>query len=323
MSETEVKTKPEPAGSDSHVPGSFQQILKLTRAQFQEYLASRRFVILLGIVAMIGLIITAVVGAFHDRAFLHALVSSPLAFYGSFWGGAASFVIVLSAVFFGGDAIAGEFQNKTGYFLMGLPIRRTTIYVGKYIAALLASICVLFVFFLIILANGVYYFGGDALPWQFGPSLLLSIIYLVAVLSTTFLFSSLFKTSAYGFVLTAILFIIGFSLLQDVVQSILDYQPWMVISYASSAIGGVFGTATDPCTGAVINTINWGLNGIYGIPGGPAARAGCPTTGGPREALLSGPTWTPGIAEAVVIMVGYFVITSIVGLLSFEREEFA
>jgi hypothetical protein len=33
--------------------------------------------------------------------------------------------------------------------------------------------------------------------------------------------------------------------------------------------------------------------------------------------------YTPTIAEGVAIMLGYFVLTSLVGLLLFEREEFA
>ena len=302
MSETEVETKPEPAGSHSHVPGSFQQILKLTRAQFQEYLSSRRFVILLGIVAMIGLIITVVIGAFHDRAFLQALVSSPLAFYGSFWGGAASFVIVLSAVFFGGDAIAGEFQNKTGYFLMGLPIRRATVYIGKYIAALMASFSVMVLFLVIALLNGAYYFGGNAFPWQIGPSFLLAVMYLFAVLGTTFLFSSLFKTSAYGFVLTAILFLFGFTILQDLVQALVKMEPWMVISYASSAIGDVFAP-----------TVNWGLTGTITHTVVPVGRGG----------TITNTSYTAGVEEGIAIMLAYFLLTGLVGLLWFEREEFA
>jgi ABC-2 type transport system permease protein len=122
------------------VPPSVEQIVKLTRYQLREYLRSRRFVILTVLIAVIGVIVTAVVAYFRG-----SLVSNNLAFYASFWGGGANVVIVLSAVFFGGDAIAGEFQNKTGYFLMGLPIRRATVYIGKYIAAFAASLAVLLV----------------------------------------------------------------------------------------------------------------------------------------------------------------------------------
>jgi ABC-2 type transport system permease protein len=294
---SEVRAVPEGLGAAPRlrVPGSMDQVLKLTRYQLREYLRSRRFGVLVLIVAGIGAIVTAVVAHFHST-----LISDSLAFYSSFWAGGATAVIVLAAVFFGGDAIAGEFQNKTGYFLMGLPIRRSTVYVGKYIAAFLASVGVLALYLAILVGNGAYYFGTGALPWQLGVSLLLAIVYLLAVLGATFLFSSLFKTSAYGFVLTAILFLFGFTLLQDLVASLVKIEPWMVISYANGIIGSVFAPG-----------IPWGLFG---------------TSAEVREAF--GPVrsttlvYTPGVAEGVVIMIGYFVLTALAGLYLFEREEF-
>ncbi len=284
-----------PAGR-LHVPQSGQQVTKLARYQFREYLRSRRFVALAGIVVAIGVIVTAIVAHFRG-----GLVASNLAFYGSFWGGGSPFVAVLAAVFFGGDAIAGEFQNKTGYFLMGLPLRRGTVYVGKFIAAYLAGVAMMLLFLVILVLNGVYYFGGSAFPWQLGISFVLALVYLSAVLGATFFFSSLFKTSAYGFVLTALLFIIGFTLLQDVVTGLVKIEPWMLISYADSAIGTIFASP-----------VNWGLSGTITTSSMMVGRMHIVTT-----------TYTAGIAEGVVIMIVYLLLAAIGGLLLFEREEFS
>jgi ABC-2 type transport system permease protein len=278
------------------VPATMSQVGKLTRYQLREYLRSQRFVALGAIVLILGVILTAVVGYYRGL-----VISTSDAFYGSFWGGGVFLVIVLAAVFFGGDAIAGEFQNKTGYFLMGLPIRRATVYVGKFIAAYLASVAMLLLYLAILLANGVYYFGAGSVPWQLGLSLVLALVYLGAVMGTTFLFSSLFKTSAYGFVLTAILFLFGFTLIGDLVTGLVKIEPWMVISYAESTIGGVFGSG-----------ISWGFAGT---------ETTVTTMIGPHRSVTS-TTWTPGIGEGIVIMLAYLVITAIVGLWLFEREEF-
>jgi len=273
------------------VPASLEQVPKLARYQLREYLRSLRFVALLGIVVAIGAILTAIVAHFRGE-----VISTSLAFYGSFWGGGVDLVIVLAAVFFGGDAIAGEFQNKTGYFLMGLPVRRATVYVGKYIAAYLASTAMLLVFLAILVLNGGYYFGTGLFPWQLGLSLLLAVVYLASVLGFTFLISSLFKTSAYGFVLTVILFLFGFSILESLITGLVKIEPWMIISYAESTIGNVFSS-----------TANWGLTGTV-------------TTvhlGG-----LSETTYTAGITEGILIMIVYFVAAAAAGLALFEREEF-
>jgi len=278
------------------VPTTMSQVGKLTRYQFREYLRSQRFLALSAIVLVLGVILTIVVG--HYRGLV---ISTSDAFYGSFWGGGVFLVIVLAAVFFGGDAIAGEFQNKTGYFLMGLPIRRATVYVGKFIAAYIASVAMLLLYLAILLLNGVYYFGSDAIPWQLGLSLVLALVYLGAVMGTTFLFSSLFKTSAYGFVLTAILFLFGFTLIQDLVVDLVKIEPWMVISYAEGTIGSVFG-----------GSVPWGFTGTATTIVTPI---------GPNRSVTS-TVWTPGVGEGIVIMLAYLVITAVVGLWLFEREEF-
>ena len=280
-----------PVTSRLHVPESFPQIFKLTRYQLREYLRSRRFVALLAIVVVLGVILTVVVAHYRGQ-----IISTNLAFYGSFWGGGVDLIIILAAVFFGGDAIAGEFQNKTGYFLMGLPIRRSTVYVGKFIAAYLASVAMLLFFLAILLLNGVYHFGTGLLPWQLGLSLVLALVYLLSVLGATFLFSSLFKTSAYGFVLTAILFLFGFTILQEVVTGLVNIEPWMVISYAESTIGSVFSAS-----------VNWSLHGQL------------VTMGFGRFQTSS---YQAGIWEGIVIMIAYFIVTAVAGLLLFEREEF-
>jgi len=282
-----VAGRPQPP----YVGTSVEQVLKLARYQFRDYLRSRRYVLMMAIVGIIGAILTAVLAYFRPAG----LIDTSSAFYGTFWGGGASIVIVFAGVIFGGDAIAGEFQNKTGYFLMGLPIRRATIYVGKYLAALAASLTAMAVFLLILLANGVYYLGADAFPWQLGASFLLAIVYLFALLGTTFLFSSMFKTSAYATLVVAILFLFGFSILQELVVVLGKIEPWFVISYASSILGTIF---DNPYPAHITHTPGFG-------PGSPMVT-----------------TYTPTIVEGIAIMLGYFVITAVLGLVLFEREEF-
>ena len=267
-----------------------EQVFKLARYQFRDYLRSRRYVLMMAIVAIIGAILTAVLAYFRPRASSTAPPVLRIVL-----GRRGDLVIVFAGVIFGGDAIAGEFQNKTGYFLMGLPIRRSTIYIGKYLAAFAASLTAMVVFLVILLANGAYYLGGNALPWQLGASFLLAVAYLLALLGTTFLFSSMFKTSAYATLVVAILFLFGFSILQELVVVLAKIEPWMVISYADSVIGTIFD-----------NPYPAHIQHVAGFT--------------PRSPSMT--VYTPTIAEGVAIMLAYFVITSLLGLLLFEREEF-
>ncbi|HTT25916.1 MAG TPA: ABC transporter permease [Thermoplasmata archaeon] len=275
---------------------SVEQVFRLARYQLRDYLRSRRYLLMMALVGIIGLILTAVVGYFRPAAFL----GTPLDFYTTMWGSGVTVVIIFAGVIFGGDAIAGEFQNKTGYFLMGLPLRRSVIYIGKYIAALVASFSAIVVFLVILLANGLFYFGANALPWQLGPSFLLATIYLLALLGATFLFSSMFKTSTYATLVVAVLFLFGFTLLQDLVEGLAHVTPWFIISYADTTIGAVLSTTCANQPGA--HTCS--------TPG-PGGRT--------FETMVNNPT----IPQGVLIMLGYFVVTAILGLVIFEREEFS
>src|SRR5438445_9915126 len=194
------------------LPSSVSQVGTITKYELLNYFRSRRFFVLLIIGVIIGALLTALVGYYRPSGFL----SSPLDFYSNWWAGSITFVIILSGIFYGGDAISGEFQNKTGYFLVANPLRRSSIYIGKWLGALIASVIMLLVFTAITVGNGIYYFGLN-IPYQLWESLLFSILYLVAVLGFTFFFSSLFKTTSMSILVTAILFLFAFTLIQALV----------------------------------------------------------------------------------------------------------
>src|ERR1700724_2465535 len=140
----------------NNVPNSIAQVGVTVRYTFLDYLRSRRFVILLAIMLLISAILTGVVGYYRPASFVG---SGPLSFYASWWSLSITFVVILSGIFFGGDAISGEFQNKTGYFTLPNPIRRSSVDVGKWISAFIAASIVLFIFTAITVANEAYYFG--------------------------------------------------------------------------------------------------------------------------------------------------------------------
>src|SRR6266699_3648611 len=188
------------------LPTSITQVGTITKYELLNYFRSRRFFVLLIIGIVISAIFTAVVG-YYGIAYLN--LTSALGFYSFWWGNSITLVVILSGIFFGGDAISGEFQNKTGYFLVGNPLRRSSIYIGKWIAALTASLIIFAIYAAIAVGNGIYYFGD---------SLVFSVLYLIAVLGFTFFFSSLFKSSSMSILVTAILFLFAFSLIELIVS---------------------------------------------------------------------------------------------------------
>ena len=258
----------------------------ITKYELVNYFRSRRFFVLLIIGLTISGLLTALVGYYRPSSFL----ASPLNFYSSWWAGSITFVIILSGIFYGGDAISGEFQNKTGYFLVANPLRRSSIYIGKWLGALTASIVMLGVFAAITIGNGIYYFGLN-IPNQLWESLLFAVLYLIAVLGFTFFFSSLFKSTSMSILVTAILFLFAFTLIQTLVERLVKIEAWFLITYGAQIITNVL---TDPY---------------------PTTQ----TQGFGRDAFTS---YAVTIPEGIAILLAYFVVTAVLGLFLFERREF-
>jgi ABC-2 type transport system permease protein len=276
--------------SANRVPSSLTQIGITMKYTFIDYFRSRRFFILLTITLIISAILTVLVGYYRPPSF----ISDALAFYSSWWGRSATFVIILSGIFFGGDAISGEFQNKTGYFGIPNPIRRSSIYVGKWLSAFIAATIIFAIFATITVGNGLYYFGANV-PIQFGESLLYAWFYLAAVMGFTFFFSSLFKSSSMSILVTAILFLFVFSLIQEIVASLVNIEPWFIITYGAGVIGNIL---TVPYPKPIV-TQTFGAQG--------------------RITLT---TYNATVPEGLAIIALYFIVTAAIGLLLFERKEF-
>jgi len=259
---------------------------------FIDYFRSRRFFILLIITLLISALLTFLVGYYRPADFL----LSDLSFYSGWWGRAVPFVIVLSGIFFGGDAISGEFQNKTGYFGVPNPIRRSSIYVGKWLAAFIAATVILVLFTAITVANGMYYFPLNV-PYQFGLSVLFAWFYLAAVLGFTFFFSSLFKSSSISILVTAILFLFAFTLIEGLVSDLVRVEPWFIITYGGQIIQNIL-ASTYP------------------------ARFPPPVTQKFDGRTITTTSFNAQVPEGLIIIAVYFIVTSILGLILFERKEF-
>jgi ABC-2 type transport system permease protein len=275
------------APSANTVPDSITQVGVVMRYTFLDYFRSRRFYILLIVGLVISGALTAVVAHYRPAAFL----TTALGFYGQWWGASINFVLVLSAIFFGGDAISGEFQNKTGYFTIPNPIRRSSVYVGKFLSAFLAASVILLIFTAITVGNQLYYFPAGV-PYRFLESLLFSWFYLAAALGFAFFFSALFKSSSISILVSVILLLFGFNIIQTLVYDIAQMEPWFVLTYGQGIISNVL---SDPYP-AHVATATFGR--------------------------FSFTSYNATIPEGLAIIGAYFVVTSAAGLLLFERKEF-
>jgi ABC-type transport system involved in multi-copper enzyme maturation permease subunit len=271
------------------LPNDFTQLTRVTKYELLNYIRSLRFTILLIITVIILGALTGITAYYRPPA----LLVSGLAFYGTWWT-VITFLIALCAALFGGDAISGEFQNKTGYFLFGHPVRRSSVFFGKMAAAFLASAAIISFYAVITIANGWYYTGPP--PIQFSESVAFALVFVVGALGFTFMFSSLFKSGAMSIIVTLVLLLFGFAIIDELVTAVAHYEPWFSIVYADGIISNVLTVPFPPHHTSM----------VVGM--------------GRFHIVLT--TFNATIPEGIAIMLIYAVLGAIAGYALFRAEDF-
>ena len=273
------------APANNTVPSPLAQAVTQFEYEFLNYLRSKRFYILLAITATIGLAISGALYYYRPPAYL----SSPLAFYSVWWGSVASLFVILSGIFYGADAISTEFQNKTSYYLLPNPVNRSSVYLGKFLAAFVASAITVAVFAAITVADASIYFGAN-IPTEFAEAFLFTIIYILPMLGVSFFFSSVFKNNSYSILVSVMVLWIGFSYLLPLIVTLTGSEPWYLLSYGGQIIGNVVRPSGYPAHVTV---------------------AGGITT-----------SYATTVPEGLAIMLGYLIVFVILGLVLFEHKDF-
>lgn len=117
-----------------------------------------------------------------------------------------TFLVIICATFFGADAIVSEYQNRTGYLIFPNPVRRSTLFFGKYAASMTAGIMVMLLFYAAIILLSYVTFGD--LADGFGLSFALAVEFLAAAVAIAYLISSILKGSTGALVLTFFMFLL-------------------------------------------------------------------------------------------------------------------
>ncbi len=159
-----------------------------------------------------------------------------------------SFLIIISGAMFTGDAISGEFEKKTGLLLFPTPQRRVSIFAGKYLAALAATLLVISVYYTVVTVQIIGLFGAGDIPGELAKSYLVAVLYSCSAVSIIYFFSSVFKkiivsTLIGFFFLLMILPILSMLMMQ------LNVEPWFIVTYPAGLITDVLGATSIGTSG--------------------------------------------------------------------------
>ena len=156
--------------------------------------------------------------------------------------GFITLLIIISGAIFAGDAISSEFEKKTGLLLFPTPQRRTSIFVGKYIAAIISVWLVVSLYYLITMLEIVQIYSMGGISIELAKSFLIALLYAASVISIIYFFSSILKRT-----ITSTL--IGFFTLMMIlpiistVLSAVDVDPWFLVTHSANLIADVLGTS--------------------------------------------------------------------------------
>ncbi len=207
-----------------------------------------------------------------------------------FAAGTLAFVnllILISGAIFTGDSISGEFENKTGLLLFPTPQRKSSIFIGKYFASIIATWFIVSLYYLITILEMISIYDISGISMEIAQSFLIALLYSTSVVSIVFFFSSIMKKT-----ITSTL--IGFFLLLMILPIITgvlifaEVNPWFIITHNEILI-------TE-----VLANINQGF--------------------GPGQGFSLN-LFTPDLWNGIGVMSAYTVILFIVGIITAVRRK--
>lgn len=237
-----------------------------------------------GLAITLGAILLGVISASSALDFSYVIVDL----------GQVSLFALIAGVFFSGDSISSEFEQKTGYLMFANPIKRTSFLLGKYLAACIACVLVISMPYLIISVGVLAIFG--VLPSELLLSYLFAVLYACSVSALTFVFSALFKGSMGASVLPFLLMFFVFPIISAVAM-FGNFEPFIFLNYGSQIIFNVLLNPYPP------NKMS--------IPFGSAGISFTLTE------------YFAGIAEGIIIMVSYLIVSLILSTILIRRRQMA
>jgi len=268
--------------------GDFRHVLLSTSLEIRKHLRRRRIIITATLAILLPIIFyvipLAFSGGFAETA--DAFASTNLAFI--------NLLIIISAAIFAGDAISGEFESRTGLLLFPTPQRRNSIFVGKFLAALLATWASISLYYLVTSLEIISIYGPADLSTELAKSFLLALIYGASVVSLIYFFSSVLRRTITSTLLGFFLLMMILPIVSTVLSAV-DVDPWFIVTHSAGLITDVFN-----------------LPNAFGF--GPGQEAG-------RGGNLM--TFSPEFYLGIAVMAAYAIIPFLAGLGIANRKQMA
>jgi len=269
------------------LPSDLSQVRTVVKYDILKHLRSRR---LLGMLAVEGVLLALI------AALLLGEPAQPFNTTMGTFAGLASTLIIIAATLFAGDAIVSEFQGRTGYLLFPNPVKRSSLFVGKFLSVALAMALVVLIYYGVAIAFSAA-ISSDLEHLDLAlMSLGLALLYAIAAGGLGMLISSIMKGGTGAIILTFfMLFLILPSV--DSIFTLVSTPPTPSLTFAAGAINAVMSVPYPPETVMQSFPIEGTTFTLY--------------------------VHTPPLAVAAVVMAAWTVATLALAYLLFRRREMA
>ncbi len=268
-----------------------EQFVTAVVYQLRSYVRTWRF---LGLLLFVGGISAVVLGlrVYEGVGAVRAAFPTASSFLAGYLGNVSSAVII-SAAFLGGDALAVDLAGGPGYLMLTLPVRRRTLFAGRYVAAALTVTAVALVYYAFALAGSVGFY--DQVPPAFLVSLGAALLFGLSVLAVAFFFSSFFKSPSVAIIASLLILILGFPIV-TAISAFAGGEPWYSLDYGSGIISNVLVSNFEHQKTLVVG-------------------------GGPGGVTFTLHQWSPYLWEGVVILAAYLAVFLVLTFVLYHYRE--
>lgn len=243
-----------------------RQVLVIGGNEMRKFFRGRK-ILLLVILAALFLTINIVLTALYSDLMFNPSPSNLAREFGiisiitlhSLW---VPFISLLGAVLFASYAIVSEFEERTYLLLFTRPVKKTTIFVGKFLASYLVTLFVVLLYYGIGILHSLI-LGGDAgvIDSSVLASIGLTMAYIFAVSGLAMLFSCISKKGSISALMTFFLVSMVPTMMTIILMlAVPGGNHWYILDKASESITLIMdATVTVLVSQPLIALFIWGI----------------------------------------------------------------
>ncbi len=233
------------------VAEDIRQAFVVSRYEQIKYFSGLKMLIY-GVIVAAVLILLAVSQIIFMRDSTHEQITS-------LYVGFTALLALLGATLFASTTLSSEFEERTALILFTKPIRKSSIFLGKFLTSFMINVVIMAVYYIAVAILSLV-LSGEVSPHLF-ESYGYLVMYIFAVTGIAMMFSSLMKRSSSAAVLTFIFLLLGPTLILSILMmaqggNVNDY--WYFIDSAKSAITNCISESVD-VTKTVGTLFVWGI----------------------------------------------------------------